>query len=61
MKVVCIHNSNTILELNKVYDVIKDGLAYMIIDDAGDIMPYAANRFITLDEYRNRKLNEIGI
>ena len=34
---------------------------YRIIDDTGDTYSYSPDFFITLEEYRDKKLEEIGI
>lgn len=75
MKVVCIKNSyldwdggicKYDITIGKKYDVIKshyfqDKYYYSIINDSGNSYPYLVKLFITLNEYRNKRLEEIGI
>ena len=67
MKVVCKNNdycvkgtSNSVtLTEGKVYDVIDCDYNgnYKISNDAGNIFTYHKSRFLTIDEYRDKKLN----
>lgn len=57
-----------ILIIGKSYEVattdidIKTGIEYYLIQNELDIPYfYSSTRFYTLDEYREKKLNEIGI
>lgn len=67
MKVICVDDSiNTIddnmLTLCKIYEVMSfDGLQYLIKHDGGGYRWFNPNRFITLEEYRQNKLNKLGI
>ena len=68
MKLICISNSNRNdrlrlnLTVGKVYDgEIDDWGSYIVRNDAGEINPYSKRTFITLDEWREEKLKEIGI
>ena len=75
MKVICIDNhpkrpglSNLFdrdeldLTLGKTYDVIKTSPdMYLIKDDSGDRCWYNKNAVIPIDEWREKKLREIGI
>ena len=73
MKVVCI-KSGYIKDLTEglTYQLVKtssgihydSGIEYknfVVINDAGIEKSYSASRFITLEEFRNRKLGELGI
>jgi hypothetical protein len=74
MKLVCINNIQLedILSVGKIYDFIKmtdgDDSAYFLVrDDNGDSWPFVFNganklsrdRWISLEEYREQKLNKI--
>ena len=72
MIVVCINNfSNELhrvdkeLTLNKQYEVVKSsylwGSSYSIINDLGRMGFYNKKRFIKLEDFRNDKLDELGI
>ena len=60
-KVICIDNSGwkEELTLNKIYDIVKDGRYYKIKDNLNITRDYYKYRFITLQEFRNNKLNKI--
>lgn len=71
-KVICINNkkgsSDTDyipLTIGKEYDAyllfLGPYIYYRIIDDTGDTYSYSPDFFITLEEYRDKKLEEIGI
>ena len=70
MKVVCINNGiisksavDSLTE-DKIYDVInsEDCLYHFwIVDDFGARYEFFKERFITLEEHRERKLLELGI
>jgi hypothetical protein len=64
MKVVCIDNINNQLKLTigKVYVTtdLQRGY-YFIKSDIGHMILYPKNLFLTMNEYRNKKLEEIGI
>lgn len=71
MKVVCIDNSlnrwqkgidKEELTMYKTYDIISEdveGMTYLIRNDIGKAYDYNKNRFIILDEWREKQLNEI--
>ena len=70
MEVICIKSGQRIgLTLNKKYDVIDSFYAsnkyfhridyYKIINDNGKLRNYYADKFITLVEFRNKRINEI--
>ena len=73
MKVVCIDNSlnrwqknsgidEEELTMYKTYDIISEdveGMTYLIRNDMGKTYDYNKNRFIILNEWREKQLNEI--
>lgn len=61
MKMICVNNDNCKrITIGKVYNA--NGIVYPDIkDDNGVKGSYLSSRFITVEEYRNRKLTEIGI
>lgn len=71
MKVVCIDNDNLIhgtgislLTIDKIYDVIEErgvtlGSIYRLKDDRGEITWYSVSRFVSLQEVRNEKIDQI--
>ena len=64
MKAVCINNGNGLLNLTvgKVYDynhTLYD--QYNIADDFGIMYYFNKKHFIGLEEYREQKLNELGL
>lgn len=73
MKVVCIDNSlnrwqknsgidEEELTMYKTYDIISEdvgGMTYLIRNDIGKSYDYNKNRFITLEEWREMKLDKI--
>lgn len=73
MKVICrfsdfeierleVINSSHVLTYNSIYDVIQKSMnQYLIIDDTGNKRWYNINRFILLEEERDRKLKQLGI
>lgn len=66
MKLVCIDNKNyeiPFITIGKEYECIKeDNEYYYILEDDNNINIISSKHlFITLDEYRNKKLEEIGI
>lgn len=71
MKVVCIYNVGYELELTvgKSYDLLgfkSRGLSdeyspIRIINDIGDVFNYDDHRFISIDDFREIKLKELGI
>ncbi len=61
MKVVCTINTST-LTSGKIYDVIAIGSYYLrLFDDCNNLGEYWKIYFITLEEYRDKKLKELGI
>lgn len=53
---------NNILVKNKVYDVVyESSYMYYIANDIGGQNSYTKNLFVTLQEWRDNKLNDIGI
>jgi hypothetical protein len=74
MKLICIDNlsrNNKLFQLqvdltiDKVYDVVKiDNIYYRkyyyVNDDRGKKSSYSKDRFITLKEYRKRKLRKLN-
>ena len=74
MKVVCVNNgamdgameSSVNLTLDKVYEALGDNLSpndsvFNIINDIGNRGSYYFGRFETLEEYRQKKLEKLGI
>lgn len=64
MKVVCISNDRHYnITVGKVYEVEEffsiDSGYYQIRNDSGNIFGYEVKHFITLKEYRRRKLDSI--
>ena len=68
MKVICVNNRDMVgametsvnLTIDKVYEVIGDSSsAFNIINDIGNRGIYYIGRFISLEEYRDIKLNKI--
>jgi hypothetical protein len=65
MKVVCIkQDRNKKISLNKVYiayyiNEVLSQLNYYIEDDFGDKSLYDKRLFMTLDEWRDKKISEI--
>lgn len=50
------------ITVGKIYNVNRiSGKVYKIINDKSDLMWYPECFFITMSEYRNKKLKEIGI
>jgi hypothetical protein len=74
MKVVCVNNgpmdgameSSVNLTLGKVYEALGDNLSandsvFNIINDIGNRGSYYFGRFETLEEYRQKKLEKLGV
>lgn len=67
MKVVCIKSDrNNKVTVGKTYDtmninVILSKLNYYIEDDLGDRALFDTRMFITLEEFREKRLSELGI
>lgn len=50
------------LTINGVYDIINGLNTYVVIrNDVDEVRHYPLNWFITLEEYRNKKLIQLGI
>lgn len=74
-KVICVHtgrvptavnyNSTTrSLTLYKIYDGFiypSPATTIQVVDDSGYVKTYKGERFMRLDEFRERKLKELGI
>ena len=64
MKVVCIENCHKefALTFEKTYEVIEvEENTYFLCDDLGNRCHFFKERFLTLEEFRNKKLVELGI
>lgn len=66
MKVICINNDDGLVNLTigKEYDAVntdKFANSYLIKNDYGFIWIYLKSWFITLEEHRNKKLEELDI
>ena len=74
MKVVCVNNgpmdgameSSVNLTIGKVYEALGDMVSpndsvFNIINDIGNRGSYYFGRFETLEEYRQKKLEKLGI
>lgn len=74
MKVVCVNNgpmdgamkSSVNLTLDKVYEALGDNLSpndsvFNIINDIGNRGSYYFGRFEILEEYRQKKLEKLGV
>ena len=67
MKVVCIKSDrNNKVTVGKTYDtmdinVILSKLNYYIEDDLGDRALFDTRMFITLEEFREKRLSDLGI
>lgn len=66
MKVVCINNDRASLILGKTYEVNlpENGIRpnvklYYIIDEDNINFGYSRERFLTIEEYRDKKVNDI--
>jgi len=63
MEIVCINNSDShpYLTIGKIYDTDNKFTEYfyLIKDDLGCFAYYSRDRFITLAEFRNKRINEI--
>jgi hypothetical protein len=66
MRVICINDLLSVegvftrVKIGKVYNVIEENLGrYLIIDDFGYKVHLLKNRFITIEELRNNKIEEI--
>jgi urate oxidase len=60
MKVVCVDDSINILTKGKTYEVISiNDYEYFIKNDDGGFRWFHQNRFITLEEHRQKQLNKL--
>lgn len=70
IKVICIvDDMKPVLTKGKIYDVVLDEhfynikghwcIEYIITNDIGQTLPYWSEHFITLEEYRDNKINDI--
>jgi hypothetical protein len=66
-KVICIDNVGYEMDLtlNRVYDIVSGDRSLIspikIVNDKGKVSNYSEYRFISLDRWRNNKLDKIGI
>ena len=75
MKIICVNSAIRHLTIGKVYDVIttanemgslennlrfqSNARAYRIIDDYGNNELYSKTLFVTVEEFRDMKINDI--
>lgn len=70
IKVICIvDNMKPVLTKGKIYDAVLDehfynikgrwSIEYIITNDIGQTLPYWSEYFLTLEEYRDNKINDI--
>lgn len=61
MKIVCIDgNPENRLTKGKIYDVaLFDGHMTLVRNDSGNMGYFFASRFISLEEYRNLKIDKL--
>jgi hypothetical protein len=67
MKIICVNSAIRHLTIGKVYDVITtanemcslENNAYRIIDDYGNNELYSKTLFVTVEEFRDMKINDI--
>lgn len=66
-KVICIHTGRVpSLTLHKIYDAFifyptREYSTIQVVDDSGRVKTYKGERFMRLSEFRQNKLNELGI
>lgn len=66
-KVICVSTGRVPeLTLHKIYDgfifhPLKEDSTIQVVNDKNKVTTYKSERFMTLDEYRELKLNELGI
>jgi hypothetical protein len=66
-KVICVSTGRVPeLTLHKIYDgfifhPLKEDSTIQVVNDKNKVTTYKCERFMTLDEYRELKLNELGI
>jgi hypothetical protein len=66
-KVICISTGRVPeLTLHKIYDgfifhPLKEDSTIQVVNDKNKVTTYKCERFMTLDEWRELKLNELGI
>lgn len=61
MKLICISNKYTQLIIGKEYECTKETDFYYVVKVNNREGIFDKYYFITIDEYRNQKLNELGI
>jgi hypothetical protein len=64
IRAICINNKNSALHLTigKEYEcIVRNEDIIEIINDRGYYGTYYMSNFITIEEYRNKKLKELGI
>ena len=66
-KVICVSTGRVPeLTLHKIYDgfifhPLKEDSTIQVVNDKNKVTTYKSERFMTLDEWRELKLNELGI
>jgi|688.fasta_scaffold1200700_2 hypothetical protein len=66
-KVICVSTGRVPeLTLHKIYDgfifhPLKEDSTIQVVNDKNKVTTYKCERFMTLDEWRELKLNELGI
>jgi hypothetical protein len=66
-KVICVSTGRVPeLTLHKIYDgfifhPLREDSTIQVVNDKNKVTTYKCERFMTLDEYRELKLNELGI
>ncbi len=63
MKLICIKNGFCALSIGKEYNTcqLKKDKFWWVVNDDQISFPYPVEWFITLEEYRNQKLRELGL
>jgi hypothetical protein len=64
MKVICINDLDIFSQLThgKIYEAENFTLyLFKVVNDNGVESNFYKNRFLTIDEWREKKLNELGI
>ena len=65
IKLICVNNKNSLsLTLGKeyyAYVITAGNTYYRLFNDKGKINSYTTDLFMTLEEYRNKRLEELGI
>tara|TARA_R110000772_G_scaffold1210_2_gene4288 strand:+ start:17181 stop:17390 length:210 start_codon:yes stop_codon:yes gene_type:complete len=61
-KIICvIEKFPKFLTYEKQYEAIRSLNYYHVVNDAGQTRKYKGEYFMTIDEYREKVLNELGI